>query len=155
MALSTSPESGKDADPLVTRVALRFAAAIDYRPVAIALVSALSQQVERADRNFRNELVTAFGEAFNNIVLHGYRGRLDGTLDVEAEMSRDRIVLRLIDHGHDVNFGAITPPDLESMPESGMGVFMIHSLVDDVQYKGGPPNVLTLVKCTAGAGGIR
>jgi serine/threonine-protein kinase RsbW len=148
MAVSTSPESGLSGAAQGTRVALRFPATLEYRPVAIDLVSALIQQVVRADRTFRNEMVTAFGEAFNNIVNHGYRGRRDGMLDVEAEMTADRMTLRLIDTGQSVAFGDVEPPDLDSMPESGMGVFMIHALVDDVQYQGGSPNVLTLVKRT-------
>ncbi|HEY3821725.1 MAG TPA: ATP-binding protein [Polyangiaceae bacterium] len=144
--MSTSAEPFTSSAANVTRVALRFPAALDYRPVAIDLVSALIQQVEHADRDFRNEMVTAFGEAFNNIVIHGYRGRSDGMLDVEAEMTADRMTLRLIDTGEAVDFDDVEPPDLTSMPERGMGVFMIHALVDDVQYRGGSPNVLSLMK---------
>ncbi len=132
----------------VTHVALKFPAALVYRPVAIDLVSALVGQVAQADRDFRNEMVTAFGEAFNNIVIHAYRGRLDGMIEIEAEMAPDRMTLRLIDTGQQVAFNLVQAPDLESLPESGMGVFMIHSLVDDVQYSGGPPNVLFLCKRT-------
>jgi serine/threonine-protein kinase RsbW len=149
MAVSTSPESGASGAAHVTRVALRFPAVLDYRPVAIALVSALIEQVEHADRDFRNEMVTAFGEAFNNIVIHGYRGRPDGMLEIEAEITADRMTLRLIDMGQPVNFNGVEPPDLDTLPESGMGVFMIHSLVDDVQYSGGSPNVLSLIKRTS------
>ena len=148
MAVSTSPESGASGAAHVTQVALRFPATLEYRPVAIDLVTALIHQVEGADRTFRNEMVTAFGEAFNNIVNHGYRGRRDGMLDIEAEMTADRMILRLIDTGQSVAFNDVEPPDLDSLPESGMGVFMIHALVDDVQYRGGSPNVLTLVKRT-------
>ena len=148
MAVSTSPAAGATQ---VIRVALRFPATLDYRPTAIELVSALIKQVALADRKFRNEMVTAFGEAFNNIVNHGYRGRRDGTLEIEAEMTADRMTLRLIDTGKNVEFNDVAPPDLDSMPESGMGVFMIHALVDDVQYQGGPPNVLTLIKRTTPA----
>jgi len=149
VAHSTRPgASGGGVGTDVTHVALKFPAALVYRPVAIDLVSALVGQVLHADRDFRNELVTAFGEAFNNIVLHGYRGRLDGMIEIEAEMAPDRMTLRLIDTGQPVAFNLVKAPDLESMPESGMGVFMIHSLMDDVQYSGGPPNVLSLCKRT-------
>jgi serine/threonine-protein kinase RsbW len=96
-------------------------------------------------------LVTAFGEAFNNIVIHGYRGRSDGMLDIDAEMTPNQITLRLIDTGRAVQFGDIAEPDLTSMPESGMGVFMIHALVDEVSYCGGSPNVLSLIKRTSSA----
>jgi serine/threonine-protein kinase RsbW len=149
MAVSTSPKSAVGGEARVRRVALRFPAMLDYRPVAIALVSALIEQVERANQDFRNEMVTAFGEAFNNIVIHGYRDRPDGMLDIEAEMTDDGMTLRLIDTGKAVDFNGVKPPDLDSMPESGMGVFMIYALVDDVQYRGGSPNVLSLIKRTA------
>jgi serine/threonine-protein kinase RsbW len=135
----------------MTKVTLRFPALLEYRPVAIELVSALVQHVEGADRHFRNEMVTAFGEAFNNIVLHGYRNRADGMLDVEAEMSPGQMCLRLIDTGREVDFRGVEPPDLTSLPEGGMGVFMIHALVDEVLYRGGSPNVLTLTKRTTSA----
>jgi serine/threonine-protein kinase RsbW len=135
----------------VTRVALRFPALIQYRPIAIELVSALLRHVVDSDQDFRNEMVTAFGEAFNNIVLHGYRGRVDGMLDIEAEMTPGRIKLCLLDQGREVDFGSVEVPDLPSMPESGMGVFMIHALVDEVDYRGGSPNVLSLIKRTATA----
>lgn len=133
----------------VTHVSVRLQARLENRPVAIALVSTLIEQVEQADRDFRNELVTAFSEAFNNIVIHGYRDQPDGMLDVEAEIKPDEITLSLKDHGHEVDFDDVSPPDLASMPESGMGVFMIHALVDEVKYKGGDPNVLLLTKRTS------
>ena len=148
MLRSTSTESSASGVGDVTRVALRFPAVIGYRPVAIDLVSALIRQVELADGNFRNEMVTAFGEAFNNIVIHGYRGRSDGMLDIEAEMGATEMTIRLIDTGREVDFNDVEPPDLTTMPESGMGVFMIHALVDEVIYRGGSPNVLSLTKRT-------
>jgi len=135
----------------VTRVTLRLHASLENRPIAIALVSTLIEQVDRADRDFRNELITAFSEAFNNIVIHGYRDRSDGMLDVEAEIRPDQMALSLIDTGNEVDFACVTPPDLASMPESGMGVFMIHALVDEVRYRGGDPNVLLLMKRTTPA----
>lgn len=129
----------------------RLRASLDHRPLAIDLVSTLVGHVCTADRMFRHEMITAFGEAFNNIVIHGYRDQVDGTLEVEAELKPDEMTLRLIDTGHACDFGGLHPPDLDSMPERGMGVFMIHALVDEVVYRGGAPNVLSLTKRTASA----
>ncbi|AKU98452.1 hypothetical protein AKJ09_05116 [Labilithrix luteola] len=127
---------------------LRFPAVLTYRPIAIDLVSTLIQHVEGASSDFRHELITAFGEAFNNIAIHGYRDHLDGMLELEAMLLRESITLRLLDNGREVDFGHVEPPDLASMPESGMGVFMIHALVDEVDYRAGSPNVLSLTKRT-------
>jgi serine/threonine-protein kinase RsbW len=101
------------------------------------------------DRQFGYELVTAFGEAFNNVVIHGYSGRKDCTLDVEAEFDQEQITVRLIDSGTPVDFSLVPRPDLDSIPEGGMGVFMIHALVDEVEYRGGDVNVLSLTKRTS------
>jgi anti-sigma regulatory factor (Ser/Thr protein kinase) len=137
-------------DDACTRMMFRLKASLDQRPLAIDLVSTLVGHVRSADRAFRHEMVTAFGEAFNNIVIHGYRDRSDGTLEVEAELRADAMTLRLFDTGNAVDFAGVQPPDLESMPEGGMGVFMIHALVDEVVYRGGDPNVLSLTKRTSG-----
>jgi serine/threonine-protein kinase RsbW len=129
-----------------TRVMVRLHAVLEYRPVAIDLVSTLIAHVSSADRAFRNEMVTAFGEAFNNIATHGYRGRDDGMLDIEATIAPDQLTLRLSDNGRSVDFESIPAPDLESIPEGGMGIFIIHAMVDEVAYQAGAPNVLTLTK---------
>ncbi len=131
------------------RVTLRFRAALEYRPLAIELVTAVVRQVEQAESDFVHELVTAFGEAFNNIVIHGYRDIADGMLDIEADIEDGAIRLRLIDSGRAVDFADCVEPDLAALPESGMGVFMMHALVDEVLYSEGSPNVLSLVKRTS------
>src|SRR4051812_31575248 len=107
-------------------VTFELLAVLENRPIAIDLVLALIAHAPDADRAFRDELITAFGEAFNNVVTHGYRDRSDGVLSVEAEISPGAMTLRLSDHGLAVDFASVALPDLESFPESGMGIFMIH-----------------------------
>src|SRR5215203_6115573 len=87
-----------------TRLAFKLKASLDHRPIAIDLVSTLIGHVGAADRSFRHEMVTAFGEAFNNIVIHGYRGVEGGMLEVEVELCRDEMTLTLIDTGHACDF---------------------------------------------------
>jgi serine/threonine-protein kinase RsbW len=130
-------------------VTFRLPACIEHRHLALNLVTALIQHVETTDRQFRDEMITAFGEAFNNIVIHGYVGRSDGIVEVEAELSPEQVTIRLIDTGIEVDFSNVARPDLDSMPEGGMGVFMIHALVDNVEYHGGEVNVLSLTKRTS------
>lgn len=127
-------------------VRFRLQARLEYRPLAIDLVSTLISHVSAADAAFRNEMITAFGEAFNNVVAHGYPDRGDGMLAVEAEMSADKMTLRLSDDGAQVDFASVPMPDLDSLPERGMGIYMIHAMVDEVAYEAGKPNVLSLTK---------
>ncbi len=144
MALPHSPDDGQ-----ATRVAFHLPATLEMRHLAIALVSAMIAHVPTASRQFRDELVTAFGEAFNNIVNHGYRDQPGGALDVEADLTSEEITLRLIDRGRPIDFARVNPPDLDSMPQGGMGMFMIYALVDEVAYRCGAVNVLSLTKRTS------
>lgn len=129
-----------------TRVTFRLAAVLESRPLAIDLVSTLIGHVATADSAFHHELITAFGEAFNNVATHGYRDRTDGMLEVEAEISAQAMTLRLRDEGRPIDFASVKTPDLDSMPEGGMGIFLMHAMVDEVTYQGGHPNELTLTK---------
>ena len=133
-----------------TRVTFRLRASLAHRSLAIDLVSTLVEHVTK-DRGFRNDITTAFGEAFNNVVIHGYRNRTDGMLDVEAELGSEHMTLRLIDDGLQADLSSVKPPNLDTLPEGGLGIFMIHALVDEVVYNSGTPNVLSLTKRTTPA----
>ena len=135
------------------RVAFRIKASLDHRALAVALVSALAEDADPGDDDFRIAVTTAFGEAFNNVVLHSYRDRRDGVLDVEAELACDRLTLNLMDTGIAADFDGVEPPDLDAMPEGGLGVYMMHALVDEITYRGGSPNVLSMTKRINGGRG--
>ncbi|HJX53755.1 MAG TPA: ATP-binding protein [Polyangia bacterium] len=84
------------------------------------------------------------GEAYNNIALHGYAGREPGTIRMEIEQGSDWIRVVLTDTGASFDPAGARPPDLDALPESGLGVFIMRSFVDEATYVPGPPNVLTL-----------
>ena len=145
---TTSNGTSGEGEPTVTRVSFRLQASLAYRSLAIALVSTLVEHVKTADRSFRNDITTAFGEAFNNVVIHGYKNRTDGMLDVEAELGPEHMTLKLMDDGIQADLSNVKAPNLDTLPEGGLGIFMIHSLVDEVVYNSGTPNVLSLTKRT-------
>ena len=95
---------------------------------------------------FTAHMVSAVGEAYNNIVLHGYAGRIPGSVQVQIENCREWMRVMIKDTGTSFDPSKALPPDLETLPESGMGVFIMRSFVDEVAYVAGPPNVLTLLK---------
>ncbi len=135
-------------------VLLRVPAALAYRELACRTVAAackLSQgengrSLTAAGRRFTNELMSAVGEAFNNVVLHAYAGGVTGAVEVELQWSPERVVVEVRDTGNSFDLDAVPIPDLEQPQEKGMGVFIIRSFVDEVVYRAGCPNVLTLTK---------
>lgn len=132
-------------DWAIQRVTLRFVARLNYRSLAFDLVGAAVAHVSD-DSEIRNAVTTAFGEAFNNVCIHAYAGQTDGVLEVDVETAPDRVTLHLKDWGASANMDAVAEPDLEGLPEGGLGIFMMHALVDEVVYRSGSPNVLSLTK---------
>ena len=99
----------------------------------------------RPGKEFRTEVVSAVSEAFNNIVLHGYAGRDDGVIEMKIRTGPARISVELRDWGESFDPSAVPLPDLESLPESGLGIYIIRSFTK-VEYRAGRPNVLVLSK---------
>lgn len=129
---------------------------LDYRDLAIRMVASACKLVgatrvdpatgqSTPDREFDGEVISAFGEAFNNIALHAYAAR-GGDMEIEIEPGPGKLTIRLKDYGKSFDIDAVPRPDLDALPESGLGLFIIRQCMDDVTYTTGHPNVLTMTK---------
>jgi serine/threonine-protein kinase RsbW len=137
-------------------IRLRVPGSLAYRHLALRVVAAACKmaaprRVENgslalSEEEFEAQAVSAFGEAFNNIAIHGYRGSAPGDVDIEIESDEGGIVIRLMDTGESFDLASIEAPAFDDLPESGMGLFIIKSFMDEVDYCPGSPNVLRLVK---------
>ncbi len=124
---------------------------LQYRAVALRVVSAACSLAARdrrpsPDHPFDDELISAFGEAFNNIAIHGYRGVPVREIEVEIEAAEDAIVIRMADWGRSFDFDDAPVPELVEPAEGGFGVYIIKAFADEVSYRPGSPNVMTLTK---------
>ncbi|MBI4512069.1 MAG: ATP-binding protein [Deltaproteobacteria bacterium] len=122
-----------------------------YRDLAVRVVAAacklVGDEAERSgETDFDVQVISAFGEAFNNIAIHGYREGDAGEVVVELEVFSDRITVRIVDHGESYDISSVPQPELDMLPERGMGLFIIQSFMDEFSYHPGPPNVLSLTK---------
>jgi serine/threonine-protein kinase RsbW len=126
---------------------------VQHRDIVLRAVAAACKLVRPqptlppdADWNdFRMQVVTAVSEAFNNIVLHSYAGREDGIIEMNIRTGRNHISVELRDFGDSFDPNEIPEPDLDRLPESGLGMFIIKELME-ISYRPGRPNVLTLSK---------
>ena len=126
---------------------------LEHRDVALRAVSAacklVTQRPQRPEWNeFRMHVVSAVGEAFNNIVLHGYAGKNEGVIEMEIKTDPDHIVIELRDYGESFDLDAVATPNLDLLPESGLGIFIMRAFMS-IRYRPGRPNVLTLSKSLA------
>ena len=127
---------------------------VQHRDIVLRAVSAACKLVKPhpgepsldTDWNdFRMQVVTAVSEAFNNLVLHAYAGREDGIIEMNIRTRRNYISVELRDFGDSFDPDKVPEPDLERLPESGLGMFIIKELME-VSYRPGRPNVLVLSK---------
>jgi serine/threonine-protein kinase RsbW len=137
------------AEPHVVR--LEVQGTLSHRNVAMRTISAACRLAfkdgnGRRFQEFRNHVVSALSEAFNNVAIHGYGGREPGVVQIEVTVTAETLQIELRDYGRSFDLASVPPPRLEEMPESGLGIFIIKSFMDAVEYTPGCPNVLKLVK---------
>jgi anti-sigma regulatory factor (Ser/Thr protein kinase) len=80
------------------------------------------------------DLALAVNEACANIHRHAYAGRRDGTIEFRLEMQGETLRIRIRDFGSRFHPGEYRTPDPDELSESGYGLFLIHSLMDEVEY---------------------
>jgi serine/threonine-protein kinase RsbW len=123
---------------------------LEHRDIVLRAVSAacklVTVQPQTASRqDFQVQVVSAVSEAFNNLVLHGYRGRRDGRIDLSIRPGEGRIDIELRDWGKGFDPKRVPAPELDALPESGLGLFIMQSFMQ-MKYRRGRPNLLTLSK---------
>ena len=144
-------------------ITLRVPGTLRYRDLSVRVVAAACKLVGVApgqargaparSRDFDDQVISAFGEVFNNIAIHGYRNRPgSGEIDIEIEPQVDRMTIRVLDRGSSFDLTGAEPPDLDTLPESGLGIYIVRSFMDEVMYQPGSPNVTVLTKYLNGTG---
>lgn len=93
----------------------------------------------------------AADEAASNIIEHAYAGRPDRTFRLRCECNHDRLVMTFFDQGKSFDFTKVDKPDvsadLSKRKIGGLGIYLMHKLMDEVDYKVTPSgNFLTLIK---------
>ena len=133
-------------------VHLKVVGQLAQRDVALRTVSQACRVVLRARattnaRRLIHSVISAVGEAFNNIAVHGYRDTAPGVVEIDVAVDRrGRLAVEMRDYGRSFDPRNVTPPDLDALPESGMGLYIMNEVMDEVDYRPGRPNVLKLVK---------
>lgn len=140
-------------------IRLKVPCSLEYRDVALRVVAGACKLVRPRrstdprpeDQDFDDQVVTGFGEAFTNVVLHGGCPEA-AELEVEIEIHPDHLTIRLMDQGKPFELGAVPAPNLDELPESGLGVHIMRSWMNEVSYRAGEagsprsPNVLSMTK---------
>jgi len=85
-----------------------------------------------------SDIRLAVDEAITNIIKHAYNGEEDHTIEIELTFKDDRLCVELFDTGATFSIKTFKQPNIEEKikqkKRGGMGVYLIHSLMDNVSY---------------------
>lgn len=95
---------------------------------------------------FDAELVSAFAEIYNNIALHAYGRREGENVEITIRIDGRDMTVEIRDSGATFDMSTVPEPDLDSLPEGGMGLHIARAMLDEVAYEPGPPNLWRLTK---------
>jgi len=110
-----------------------------YQLVGEAVVRAQTYLAENnADEGVIALCAMIITEALNNIIEHAYANAM-GSIDLGIKMSEYKLIFTFIDNGtpapKHLFDGAHHMPTPEDLPESGWGLALIHTIVDEVSYR--------------------
>jgi anti-sigma regulatory factor (Ser/Thr protein kinase) len=78
------------------------------------------------------DVVLAASEAVTNSVVHGYEETRRGRVDVSIQVTADSVSLTVRDYGSGFSGKPYDAPDTSTPHEGGYGVYLVHSLMDEV-----------------------
>jgi anti-sigma regulatory factor (Ser/Thr protein kinase) len=136
------------ADDLLMTIANRLS---EVERVANAIEAFGATHVLSADVVFAFNL--ALDEVLTNTICYGYDGVGEQRIRVHLRVRAAIVEAEVQDEGRPFNPLDVPPPDLESRleerPVGGLGVHIVRSLMDEVDYRrDGVRNILTLRKRT-------
>ncbi|WP_263368229.1 ATP-binding protein [Edaphobacter bradus] len=92
-------------------------------------------------------ITLAVDEALANIIRHAYKSRYDQEIELDCQVSADRIVFRLLDQGEPPDPARVCGQPLNDVSLSGRGTHLIRAIMDEVCYEQtAGKNVLRLIK---------
>lgn len=135
-----SPSSLTGVEPLTETEHFRFVvpARLEYRDAARAFLAYVCDRlVHRGEfpEDMGHRVISAFVEAFNNAVIHAYKDRPAGPVEVDLQVSPRALRVVVVDYGQTFRPDLVPEPDLDALPEGGLGLYIIRSFMDDVAYE--------------------
>ena len=151
----TTPSMPPPGDKPVRRASFMFEATLeDVSRVAQALRFFIPPEVPE---EAKSEMEIGVVEAMTNIVKHGYASSEHGVIEVSYSLSAGVITIELRDQGRPISSAALfgdddavldfDPQDIANLPEGGMGILLMKSTFDQIDYQSADgSNLLRMVK---------
>lgn len=94
-----------------------------------AIASRVGFDIEKIE-----DMKVAVAEACTNAIIHGCGGK-ENNFDVYFAVYGEKLIISVYDNGEGCLVDSIEEPDMDNPKEGGLGIFIIKSLMDDVEIK--------------------
>ena len=93
----------------------------------------------RVDKDVYDPVLISLMEALNNSIEHAYLEKEGNSIEVIVTLGRTKVEIDILETGiartkFEVPKLEFDPDDLSTAPEGGMGLYIMHSLMDSVTY---------------------
>lgn len=141
-------------------IQLTVPGSLRYRQVAVRVVAEAARMVSAGSSEppvnggggydlrhpFDSSFVSAFAEIFNNIAVHAYARQAAGAIELIITLGEDYLEVEIRDDGIAFDIDAVEPLNVGELHEGGMGIHIARTLLDELHYEPGPPNLWRLRK---------
>jgi len=95
-----------------------------------AIASRIGFDIEKIE-----DMKVAVAEACTNAIIHGCHCEQGRNFNIEFVSTKEKLTILVYDDGQGCPVDNIEEPDLNNPKEGGLGIFIIKSLMDDVEIK--------------------
>ncbi|RAL22043.1 anti-sigma B factor RsbW [Thermoflavimicrobium daqui] len=139
-------------DQPLDSIDLTIPAKPDFVGIVRLLVSGIANRMGFSYDDIE-DLKLAVSEACTNAVDHAYSGG-DGDIEVNCNLFGDRLEINVIDRGHSFDVNEVEQrtgpigfePSMNALRERGLGIYLMKTLMDDVEIKGDNGVIVKLTK---------
>lgn len=120
----------------------------------LSLIGRIGEAIARELDHYRGDrdalayqLNLVLTEAMANAIKHAHHENAGKTVRVRIHIDRDALQIEVYDQGQGFDLESLPPPQPDVPVEHGRGLFLIRTLMDEVEYRRGKPeNVLIMRK---------
>lgn len=140
--------SGQQADKVIE---LTLPADVEYIGIARLLMSGVANRMGFAYDDIE-DIKLAVAEACTNSVRHAYEEGQQGTFTITSTLHEDRLVVQVSDKGKSFDASQMkmapldTSKEIEELSEGGLGLYLIHTLMDHVEISADNGILIEMVK---------
>jgi serine/threonine-protein kinase RsbW len=134
-------------------VELKVPAKAEYVGVVRLLISGVASRLGFSIDDIE-DMKLAVAEACTNAILHAYQDKDEGQIIIGCATFEDRLEIMVIDHGQSFDIEhlqhRLKPIDrntsIDQLKEGGLGLFLIETLMDEVQISNESGIVIVMTK---------